>query len=66
MKNPRSKRSPERLLDAKEGSEDELSYLRNMFCSHLAYPKPDFLYTSKSKIIENRIWQNFDRNREKC
>ena len=36
-----------------------------MFCSHLAYPKPIFLYTSKSKLIENRIWQNVDRNRPK-
>ena len=39
--------------------------IRNMFCSHLAYPKPNFLYTSKSKLIKNRIWQSSDRNRQK-
>ena len=39
--------------------------IRNMFCSHPAYPKPNFLYTSKSKLIKNRISQNFDRKSPK-
>ena len=46
-------------------SQNMFLWIRKVFCSHLAYPKPFFLYTGKSKLIENRIWQNVDRNRSK-
>ena len=39
--------------------------IRNMFCSHPAYPKQLFAHTSLSKLIKNRILQNFDRKSAK-
>ena len=46
-------------------SQNMFPWIRKVFCSHPAYPKPIFLYTSKSKNIKNRIWQTIDRNRPK-
>ena len=37
-------------------SQNMFLWIRMMFCSHLAYPKPHFVYRSILKLIGNRVW----------
>ena len=48
-----------------ECSKNIFLWIRKVFCSHLAYPKQVFAHTSLSKLIKNRIYQNFDRKSPK-
>ena len=48
-----------------ECSKNMFLSIRMMFCSHLAYPKQVFAYTSLSKLIKNQIFQNFDQKSSK-
>ena len=46
-------------------SQNMFLWIRKVFCSHLAYPKPFFVVRSVLKLIGNRIYQDFQRNRLK-
>ena len=46
-------------------SQNMFLWIRKVFCSHPAYPKQLFAHTSLSKLIKNRIYQNFDRKSPK-